>query len=66
MRKLFEFVISVALVVGGLWLLADTLLFGERTFLRFLFAGVLPATLGIYLLWVDFVAPMLGIKTAKE
>jgi len=66
MRKVFELVISIAMVIGGLWLLAHTLLFAERIYFRFLFAGVLPATLGCYLLWVDFIAPILDIKTGEE
>jgi hypothetical protein len=66
MRKLVLFAFSVVTVIGGLWLIAHQLLFAERVYFRFLFGGVLPVTFGAYLLWVDFIAPALGIKTGEE
>jgi hypothetical protein len=50
MRKLLVFVISTAMLVGGLYLLAVQMLI----------------ILGAYLLWTDIVVPMLRIKTAED
>jgi hypothetical protein len=66
MRRLVLFAFSIVMVIGGFWLIEHQLLFAERIYFRFLFAGVLPLTLGAYLLWVDFIAPALGIRAGEE
>jgi len=66
MRKLLLFVVSTGMVVGGLYLLGAELLLASRISFRFVIAAAVLVTLGTYLLWVDFVAPMLGITTEEE
>ncbi|HZP77214.1 MAG TPA: hypothetical protein VFB45_13810 [Pseudolabrys sp.] len=61
MRKLIVFFLASAMLFGGLYVLATELLSG--IFFDFLFLGAVFAALGGYLLWVDFAAPALGIKT---
>ena len=65
MRKLLLFVLSVAMLVGGLYLLAVELLWTEERYGSMVLAGVLLEIAGAYLLWTDFIAPALGIKTKQ-
>lgn len=71
MRKAFLFVFSVAMFVGGLWLLSE-LFFAVtaapvtspmKIVKMSVLAGALLTTLGAYLLWSDFIAPLLGISS---
>jgi predicted tellurium resistance membrane protein TerC len=58
-RKILLFVISVAMVVVGLLLLAFGLLAAmPRGGLLFVAGGATLAFIGLYLLWEDFIAPM--------
>jgi hypothetical protein len=66
MRKLLVFVFSTAMNVGGLYLLASEILLANVIYFRFVIAGAVLVVLGTYLLWVDILAPMLGIKTAED
>jgi hypothetical protein len=66
MRKLLVFVFSTAMIVGGLYLLASEILLANVIYFRFVIAGAVLVVLGTYLLWVDILAPMLGIKTAED
>ena len=66
MRKLLVFVFSTAMIVGGLYLLASEILLANVIYFRFVIAGAVLVVLGTYLLWVDILAPMLGIKTADD
>jgi hypothetical protein len=66
MRKLLVFVFSTAMIVGGLYLLASEILLANIIYFRFVIAGAVLVVLGTYLLWVDILAPMLGIKTAED
>ena len=66
MRKLLVFVFSTAMIVGGLYLLASEILLANVFYFRFVIAGAVLVVLGTYLLWVDILAPMLGIKTAED
>jgi hypothetical protein len=63
MRKRLLFVLSVAMLVGGLYLLAVELLWAEERYGFMVLMGVTLVALGAYLLWADFIAPALGIKT---
>src|SRR6516164_6557507 len=69
MRKLLVFIISVAMLFGGLFWALEELIWSHHYFkpqeYGFL-AGIFPALLGAYLLWTDFIAPALGIKTGEE
>ncbi len=62
MRRLLLFVVSVGMLVGGLYWLVAELLLADRIYFRFVIAGAMLATLGAYLLWIDFIAPLLGFK----
>jgi hypothetical protein len=62
MRKALLFVIAVAMVIGGLLLLGGELLVATIISFKFVIGGTLLASLGVYLLWADFVASLLGIK----
>ncbi len=66
MRKLLVFVFSTAMIVGGLYLLASEILLANVIYFRFVIAGAVLVVLGTYRLWVDILAPMLGIKTAED
>jgi len=66
MRKLVLLVLSGAMFLGGLSLLVGELLFASLTHRRFLVAGGVLAFAGGYLLWTDFIAPRLGIKTWED
>jgi hypothetical protein len=69
MRKLLVFFFSVTMLVGGLyWALGELVSshLNGRPLKLMLLAGIFPALLGAYLLWVDFIAPALGIKTEEE
>lgn len=70
MRKAFLFVFSVAMFVGGLWLLGDLFFVviapvtsPMKIVKMSILAGALLTTLGAYLLWSDFIAPLLGISS---
>jgi len=53
------------MLAGGVYLLATELLWvGQRNGLTVLM-GLMLVAFGAYLLWVDFVAPVLGIKTKQ-
>ena len=66
MRKFILLVLSSAMLLGGLSLLLDELLFASIIYFRFVAAGGVLAFAGGYLLWSDFVAPRLGIKTWED
>jgi hypothetical protein len=66
MRKLLVFVFSTAMIVGGLYLLASEILLAHTIYFRFVIAGAVLVVLGVYLLWVDILAPMFGIQTAED
>jgi len=60
-RELLVFVISTAMLVGGLYLVASEVSVADIIYFRFGIVGAIVAMLGAYLLWTDIVAPMLGI-----
>ena len=65
-RKLLIFLISVAMISGGLyWIAFETLSAAHRRG-GLMWAGILPVLLGGYLLWADIIAPVLGIKTPED
>ncbi len=66
MRKLLLFVVSVVMVVGGVYWLVMELLFAHRIYSRLVMGGVMLVIVGSYLLWIDFIAPRLGITTGEE
>jgi hypothetical protein len=69
MRKPLVFILSVTMPGLGLYWAGGELLSSHlhgRPLKLMLLAGVFPAFLGGYLLWVDFIAPAFGIKTGEE
>jgi hypothetical protein len=65
MRKRLLLVLSVAMLAGGVYLLATELLWVEQRNGLTVLMGLMLVAFGAYLLWVDFVAPVLGIKTKQ-
>jgi hypothetical protein len=63
MRKLVLFILSSAMLIGGLYTAIFELLFARIIFFRFVIGGAVLAFAGVYLMWTDFIAPKLGIKT---
>jgi hypothetical protein len=54
------------MLIAGLYWTVDELFWTSRKYAMMVLAGVFPAFLGGYLLWVDFIAPALGIKAGEE
>jgi hypothetical protein len=66
MRKIAVFLFSSALLAGGLYIIVGELLYSSSIYLRVLGVGMALGVLGAYLLWTDFVAPALNIRTWEE
>ena len=62
MRKIILLVMSIAMVGGGLYWLAVQLLWSPIIHFKFVIGAAVLVTLGTYLLWEDFIAPLFGIK----
>ncbi len=54
------------MLVGGLYAAVFELLFTRVIFFRFVAGAGCLAFAGGYLIWTDFVAPRLGIKTCED
>ena len=64
MRKAILFNVSIAMVVGGLYVLAAELFWAPK--IRwFTFGGAALAGVGAYLIWENFIAPTLGVQTKE-
>lgn len=59
MRKVILFVIAMAMIVGGLYVMIAQLFWSPVIFFMFVMGGGVLAFAGIYLLWEDFLAPLL-------
>jgi hypothetical protein len=66
MRKFLLLILSGAMLFGGLYVALIELFFARIIYFRFVFGGAVVAVLGGYLLWADFIAPRLGIKTWED
>ena len=55
MRKALSLTLYLAMIVAGLWVTYDWIVFGGRGFL--FKAGGFLAVFGAYLLWIDFLSP---------
>src|SRR5262249_12299221 len=56
------FIISMAMLGGGLYLVVADFYWATAHIRKIGLGGAASAGLGGYLLWIDFLAPMLGIK----
>ena len=65
MRKALLFIVASAMIVGGLSLLFADLYWATRIYSLAVFGGGGLVTVGGYLLWEDFIAPVLGIQVKK-
>jgi len=66
MRKFLLLILSSAMLIGGLYLVCLELLFTHRPSVRFIIGGAILVVVAGYLLWADFIAPRLGIKTWED
>ena len=66
MRRFILLVLSGAMLLGGLSLLLEEFLLENGFHFRLIFGGVGLAFAGCYLLWTDFIAPRLGVKTWED
>jgi hypothetical protein len=66
MRKIVVFVLAVAMVLGGLCLVGVELFFSRIAYARFIIGGIMLISVGACLLWADFLAPTLGIRTWED
>jgi hypothetical protein len=66
MRKLILFVLSSAMLIGGLYTAIFELFFARIIYFLFVFGGSVLAFAGAYLMWTDFIAPRLGIRTWED
>ena len=62
MRKAIIFIISMAMLVGGLYFVVADFYWATAHLGKIVRGAAARAGLGGYLLWVDILAPMLGIK----
>jgi hypothetical protein len=66
MRKLTLFILSSTMLIGGLYATIFGLLFAPIIFFWFIIGGAILAFVGAYLMWADFIAPKLGMKTWED
>jgi hypothetical protein len=66
MRKIIVFILSCAMLCGGLYVAGVELVYAEVIWFRVVFTGGCIALLGGYLLWTDFLAPALKIRTWED
>jgi hypothetical protein len=62
MRKVSIFISSMVMLVAGLYLVVDELFWETKIFGVALVGGVALAALGAYLLWENFIGPMIASK----
>jgi hypothetical protein len=59
-------ILASAMLIGGLYAVIFELLFARIIFFRFVIGGGILVFAGAYLMWTDFIAPKLGIKTWED
>jgi hypothetical protein len=62
-RKALLFIISVAMIIGGLYGLGFELFLAHIIYFKLVIGAAIVTTLGAYLLWADFISPLFGIET---
>jgi uncharacterized membrane protein len=65
-RRLVLLILSSAMLIGGLYAFIFELFFARIIFSRFTIGGAIVAFAGAYLIWTDFIAPKLRIKTWED
>jgi hypothetical protein len=65
MRKTILLVVASAMVVGGLYVVVAQFFWSPKIYFMFVFGAGAVAAVGLYLLWEDFIAPMLRIQVGK-
>ena len=66
MRKIILFLLCAAMIGGGAYGISFELLYAAHIFWRLVIGAGLLAGFGCYLVWTDFIAPRLGIKTWED
>ena len=66
MRKLVLLVLACSMLIAGLSAFVFEAWFAKVIFFRFIIGGAVIAFAGAYLLWCDFIAPKLGIKSWED
>jgi hypothetical protein len=65
MRKATVFILAIAMVAGGLYVLAAQLFWSHTIWGKFLLMGAFLVTLGAGILWAGFIEPIWGNKEKK-
>ncbi len=58
-RKIFLLITYIAMVVGGTYVIAAECMWAQIIYGRFVIGAAVLVTMGVYLLWEDFIAPLL-------
>lgn len=65
MRKVIAFILAIAMLVVGLYILAGQFLWSPYIWGRLVMMGAFLTTLGVALLWAAFIEPILGNKERR-
>jgi hypothetical protein len=67
MRKLLGFVVLLATLFCGVYIVSTELFGADRIYHIYLgVSGAMLASWATYSLWLDFLAPMMGVSAAEE
>ncbi len=66
MRKMVLFLLCSAMILTGLYGVGFELMYASHVLYRLVIGVGLLAAFGIYLIWTDFIAPRLGIRTGED
>jgi hypothetical protein len=66
LRTALIFVMATAMLLAGLYLLGAEAFLVHHVFLRMVIAGLMLTMMGGYLMWANFVAPLLGIASGEK
>jgi hypothetical protein len=66
MRKIVLFLLCSAMIFTGLYGVAFELMYASHVLYRLVIGAGLLAAFGGYLIWTDFIAPRLGIRTWED
>ena len=60
-RKVVVFILAIAMLVVGLYVLAQLFIWGHGLFGRSVAIASFLIEIGVYVLWADFIEPILGM-----